>query len=126
MEHHSKERDRTLIKIKRVYDPADDSDGQRVLVDRLWPRGLTKSAVKMNLWMKEIAPSTSLRQWYSHDPAKWDEFRKRYANELDQKPTEVKQLLDISKQSNLTLLYGSKEKEINNAAALKEYLERKR
>jgi uncharacterized protein YeaO (DUF488 family) len=115
-----------MIKIKRVYDPAEDSDGQRVLVDRLWPRGLTKSAVKMNLWMKEIAPSTSLRQWYSHDPAKWDEFRKRYANELDQKPTEVNQLLNISKESNLTLLYGSKEKEINNAAALKEYLERKR
>jgi uncharacterized protein YeaO (DUF488 family) len=82
--------------------------------------------MKMNLWLKEIAPSTSLRQWYGHDPAKWDEFRKRYEDELDHKPTEVKQLLDISKESNLTLLYGSKEKEINNAAALKEYLERKR
>jgi uncharacterized protein YeaO (DUF488 family) len=82
--------------------------------------------VKANLWMKEIAPSTSLRQWYSHDPAKWDEFRKRYGNELNQKPAEIKQLLDISKESNLTLLYGSKEREINNAAVLKEYLEKKR
>ncbi len=79
----------------------------------------------MNLWLKEIAPSTSLRQWYSHDPAKWDEFRKRYGDELDHKPTEVKQLLDISKEGNITLLYGSKEREINNVTALKEYLEKK-
>ncbi len=112
-----------MIKIKRVTDPAEPSDGRRVLVDRLWPRGLTKASVKMDLWLKEIAPSTALRQWYSHDPAKWDEFRERYRAELDQNRANVDKLLVALKEGDLTLLFGSKEREKNNAAALKDYLE---
>ncbi len=112
-----------MIKIKRVTDPAETSDGRRVLVDKLWPRGLTKASVKMDLWLKEIAPSTTLRQWYSHDPAKWDEFRERYRAELDQNRANVDKLLDALKEGDLTLLFGSKEREKNNAAALKYYLE---
>lgn len=111
------------IRLKRVYETAAEEDGYRVLVDRLWPRGLSKERAKVDLWLKEIAPSTELRKWYKHDPAKWDEFRQRYNQELDSQPEAVKQLVDLAKQQRVTLVYGAKNEEFNQAMALKEYLD---
>jgi uncharacterized protein YeaO (DUF488 family) len=109
-----------MIKVKRVYDKQEKDDGVRILVDRLWPRGISKNQI--DLWLKDIAPSNELRNWFDHDPAKWDEFRKRYFNELDSNP-KTKILLELVKKSeNITLLYSAKSP-YNNAIALKEYLE---
>jgi uncharacterized protein YeaO (DUF488 family) len=112
------------IQIKRAYEDVSDDDGYRVLVDRLWPRGLSKENAKIDLWLRDIAPSTELRQWYQHDPEKWDEFRKRYDHELDSHPDAVQQLADLVKKQHVTLVYSSKVEDINNAVALKEYLEK--
>ncbi|EZQ11390.1 uroporphyrin-III methyltransferase [Candidatus Acidianus copahuensis] len=110
-----------MIKIKRVYDPMEKDDGVRVLVDRLWPRNVKKSAV--DLWLKDIAPSDELREWFNHDPTKWEEFKKRYFEELNKNP-KVRSLLELlKKEVNVTLLYASKSP-YNNAVALKEYLEK--
>ena len=111
------------LKIKRIYAESAKTDGYRILVDRLWPRGLTKEKAKIDLWLKEIAPSNDLRQWYSHDPNKWGEFKNRYFKELKSK----KDLIDLIRQKKgiVTLLFGSKEEKLNNAVALKEYLENK-
>lgn len=112
-----------MIKIKRVYDEPEESDGFRILVDRLWPRGLSKEKVKVDLWLKEIAPSDALRKWFAHEPEKWEEFKRRYFEELKDK----KGLIDViieKARSKVTLLYGAKEEKYNNAAALKEYIER--
>jgi uncharacterized protein YeaO (DUF488 family) len=95
------------------------------LVDRLWPRGLSKDKVKMDLWQKDIAPSNSLRKWFGHDDEKWNEFKRRYFKELDKNIDSVNQILDKVKEGSITLLYGSKEEKFNNAVALKEYLEEK-
>jgi len=114
-----------MIKIKRVTDPVDDTDGHRILVDRLWPRGMKKSSLQMEQWMKDVAPSNALRQWYHRDPAKWDEFRDKYWKELDSNPAAIANLLQITKDGDLTLLFGSTERVYNNAAALKEYLDEK-
>ena len=111
-----------MIKIKRVYDAATPDDGIRILVDRLWPRGLSKEKAKVDLWLKEIAPSNELRKWYAHDPKKWTEFRKRYFNDLDTKRELVNQIVQKMKEGDVTLLYSSKEEKINNAVALKEYI----
>ncbi len=112
-----------MFQMKRVYDAPSKSDGYRVLVDRLWPRGLTKAKVKAEIWMKEVAPSTELRTWYSHDPKKWPEFLKRYKKELAAKPEMLKQLRDLGKEHRtVTLLFGSKEEKLNQAAALLEFL----
>jgi len=111
-----------MIKIKRIYDAPSDDDGIRILVDRLWPRGLSKEKAKVDLWFKEIAPSNELRKWYGHDPKKWTEFRKRYFNDLDMKRELVNQIVQKMKEGHVTLLYSSKEEKINNAAALKEYI----
>lgn len=111
------------IKLKRVYEAPEREDGFRVLVDRLWPRGVSKSSAQIELWLKEIAPSNELRKWYSHDPAKWDEFRKRYFQELDNHPEEVEQLNKCVSLGTVTLVFSSKEQKLNNAVALKEYLE---
>src|SRR5574342_1059256 len=105
------------IRIKRVYDKPEPGDGVRILVERLWPRGLSKKDAHMDMWLKDIAPSTELRKWFSHDPAKWEEFRRRYHQELDKKREAVKKLLDITEGSDVTFVYGSKEKEYNSAAA---------
>ena len=113
------------IHLKRAYETATEDDGYRILVDRLWPRGLSKQNAKIDLWLKEIAPSTELRQWFDHDPAKWNEFRQRYHQELDNHPEAVKQLVDLEKQQHVTLIYGAKNEEFNQAVALKEYLEKK-
>ena len=110
------------IQVKRVYDPPAKADGYRVLVDRLWPRGLTKQEARIDQWLKEIAPSTSLRKWFKHDPDKWKEFKKRYAAELDDQREHVKQLVRAARKQTVTLLFGAKDTEHNNAVALKEYL----
>lgn len=115
-----------MIKIERIYNnPRGNHNGFRILVDRLWPRGLSKDKVKMDLWQKDIAPSNSLRKWFGHDDEKWNEFKRRYFKELDKNIDSVNQILDKVKEGSITLLYGSKEEKFNNAVALKEYLEEK-
>jgi uncharacterized protein YeaO (DUF488 family) len=111
------------IKLKRAYDPPKPSDGLRVLVDRLWPRGVSKSSARIDLWLKEIAPSSALRKRFCHDPSRWSTFRERYSRELDKNREAVEQLLDQAHGRTVTLVYGAKDKEHNNAVALKEYLE---
>ncbi len=113
------------INVKRAYDKAAKSDGFRILVDRLWPRGLKKESAKIDLWLKEIAPSTKLRQWFNHDPQKWQEFQKRYAIELKSKGELIDLILKHVKQHNVTLIFGSKEIEHNNAIALQKLLLKK-
>jgi uncharacterized protein YeaO (DUF488 family) len=111
-----------MIKIKRIYKAPAKDDGFRILVDRLWPRGLTKEKAKVDLWLKEIAPSDQLRKWYVHDPRKWIEFRKKYFKDLDVKRELVNQIVQEMNEGNVTLLFSSKEEKINNAVALKEYI----
>lgn len=111
------------IRIKRIYEQRDPGDGTRILVDRLWPRGLSKEAAKVDYWARMIAPSNELRKWYGHDPAKWAEFQKRYAAELDGQAEEVALLLKKIEHGRATFLYSSTEKKRNNAHALKYYLE---
>ena len=112
------------IFVKRVYDKPAKSDGLRVLVDRLWHRGLTKDQAKIDVWLKSIAPSNELRQKFHHDPAKWAQFGRKYFDELAARPEDVAKLADIAKAGNLTLLFAAKDRERNNAVALKEFLER--
>ncbi len=114
-----------MIRIKRVYEEADKSDGLRVLVDRLWPRGVSKAKAKIDLWLKDVSPSAELRTWFGHDPEKWPEFCRRYRQELGVHGAELEFLRAKAKQGTLTLLFGSKEPRLNNAAALKEYLEKR-
>jgi len=113
------------VQIKRVYAPASPEDGCRVLVDRLWPRGLSKSALQLDEWMKELAPSTELRRRFHHDESRWEEFQKQYFKELDPHSDLVEQLIQKSRTGNLTLLYAAKDEVHNNAIALKNYLEGK-
>jgi uncharacterized protein YeaO (DUF488 family) len=108
--------------IKRVYEPQSDADGFRVLVDRLWPRGLSKPKAAVDLWLRDVAPSAALRTWFNHDPVRWTEFRRRYAAELDRIPAVVDQLLTQARKGPLTLLYGAQHETCNNAVALKQYL----
>ena len=109
-----------MIKTERVYEHNGSQRGYRVLVDRLWPRGIKKE--KVDLWLKGIAPSDELRKWYMHEPEKWPEFKKRYYQELKDNP-DVERLLDIARNKDVLLLFASKEEKINNAVALKEYLD---
>ena len=111
------------IKIKRAYEAPERSDGARVLVDRLWPRGVSKTAARIDLWLKDIAPSDALRKWFGHEPSKWNEFRKRYFRELGKRPEAMAQLKEHSLKGVTTLVYGAKDEQHNNAVALKEYLE---
>lgn len=103
------------IRIKRVYEPPDKEDGFRILVDRLWPRGLTKEKASVDLWLKEIAPSTELRKWFGHDPKKWEEFKKRYLHELKENNEPVSLLKEQMKKGVVTLIYGAKD-EVHNEA----------
>ena len=112
------------IKVKRVYDKPSKEDGSRILVDRLWPRGVSKKDASIDIWMKDIAPSNELRKWFNHDPAKWDQFKTRYFSELDDKSELVKELLSRATKGTLTLVFSAKEERYNNAGALKEYLEK--
>lgn len=115
-----------MLQNKRVYEAPTDADGIRILIDRLWPRGVSKKDAKIDHWFREIAPSTELRQWYRHEPDRWTDFRKRYRKELDAKPELVAKLRDALGTGDATLLFGSKEERLNNAAVLREYLEKKR
>jgi uncharacterized protein YeaO (DUF488 family) len=112
------------IAVKRVYDAADSSDGVRILVDRLWPRGLSKERARIDHWVADVAPSNELRKWYGHAPEKWPEFRRRYFAELDANPEGVEALRAAVSPARTTFVFSSKETELNNAHALKEYLER--
>jgi uncharacterized protein YeaO (DUF488 family) len=112
------------VKIKRVYEPPSNDDGVRVLVDRLWPRGLTKTAAAVDLWLKDIAPSVSLRRWFNHDPSRWSEFTQRYSEELDHKKAAVAALIGAIRSGRVTLLFGARDRKHNNAAALYAYLTR--
>ena len=111
------------IKIKRVYEQPADGDGSRILVDRLWPRGLTKEKAHVDLWLKEIAPTTELRQWFAHDPDKWRGFRERYRTELRNNENLVKVLADKATAGTITLVYAARDEEHNEAVVLKEFLE---
>lgn len=110
------------IQIKRAYDPPSPKDGKRFLVDRLWPRGVSKLKLKIEAWLKDAAPSDALRKWYGHDPKKWAEFRKRYEKELLKNPEAWKPLVTAARKGTVTLVFGSKELEKNNAAALRGFL----
>jgi len=112
----------SAIKIKRVYDSPAPDDGFRILIDRLWPRGLSKKAAKADLWQKDLAPSTALRNWFQHEPERWEEFQIRYAKELGQKPKAVEELWQRIQQGPVTILFAAKNQECNNAVALKNYL----
>lgn len=114
------------FRLKRVQDPATRDDGTRILVDRLWPRGVSKANAKLDEWFKEIAPSDALRKWFGHDPARWDAFERRYHKELDAQPELVKQLRSSAKRGIVTLLFAAKDTEHNNAIALKNYLSRRK
>ena len=113
-----------MIKIKRIYESPTRSsgDGKRILVDRLWPRGLRKDEVALDEWMKELSPSSELRKWFAHDPAKWQEFKKRYRQELKGKHEIIEHLKSDAKHATLTFLYSAKDTEHNNAVALKEFM----
>jgi uncharacterized protein YeaO (DUF488 family) len=111
------------IKIKRAYENPSDNDGSRILVDRLWPRGISKDKAKVDFWPKELAPSNELRRWYGHDPEKWSEFKSRYFSELDGHSELVRELLEYVRGGAVTFVYSSTEQRINNAVALKEYVE---
>ncbi len=113
------------IDLKRAYDPAAESDGWRVLVDRVWPRGIARGALQIDAWLKDLAPSTELRRWFGHDPKKWDEFRTRYARELEQRGDALDELLAKARAGRITLVFGARHTEHNNAVALKEHLERR-
>lgn len=110
------------LKLKRAYEPAERGDGRRVLVDRIWPRGVSKDEAHIDLWLKEVAPSTALRKWFGHQPERWSEFVKRYRAELKANPA-VEELLKIMAEGPVTLVYGAKDKAHNQAVALAEYLE---
>lgn len=113
-----------IIRIKRVYDPPSSDDGVRILVDRLWPRGLRKDAVRVDVWLRDVAPSDELRRWFGHDPSKWEEFKRRYFDELKNNKA-VEELMKLIRDGKtITLLYSTKSP-YNNAVALKEYLESK-
>ena len=112
------------VRVKRVYDSVDDEDGVRVLIDRLWPRGLSKEATRIDLWLKDIAPSHELRRWFGHDRAKWDEFRRRYAAELRLVPHAVRQLTALTRRGRVTLVFAANERTCNNATALQAFLAR--
>lgn len=111
------------VQTKRAYDKPDNSDGYRVLVDRLWPRGISKEKAKLDNWIKTIAPSDELRKWYHSNRSEWEEFRKRYLAELKEHREEIRPLAEKAKSETVTLVYSSKETERNNAEVLKQYLE---
>lgn len=117
-----------MLKLKRAYEPAGPDDGCRVLVDRLWPRGVTKAQAHLDLWLKDVAPSTGLRQWFGHDPAKWDEFRRRYLAELAEPgpAAALAELQRLAADGPLTLVYSTREEARNHAIVLREVLQGRR
>ncbi len=113
-----------VIKLKRVYEKPESTDGIRILVERLWPRGLSKERAKVDIWLKEVSPSTELRKWFDHDPSKWEEFKKRYFSELEKNHAALDTISNLPEKGNITFVFASKEEEFNNAVALKEYVEK--
>ncbi len=111
------------IRIKRVYDPVEPSDGERYLVERLWPRGVRRDELVITAWLREVAPSDALRRWYAHDPAKWSEFQQRYQEELLARPREWKPLLEAARRGPITLLYSARDRVHNSAVVLRAFLE---
>ena len=114
-----------MIKLKRVYEPASPDDGVRILVERLWPRGIKKDALKLDTWLKDVAPSDGLRRWFGHEPKKWNGFRDRYFAELEANPQTWESVAKTARRGRVTLIYSSRDMEHNNAVALKDYLEDK-
>lgn len=114
-----------MIRLKRVYDEPSNQDGLRILVERLWPRGVSKEKATVDLWLKDLAPSTELRKWFGHAPEKWDEFRKRYWSELREKGDLLTLLKHRTTEGNVTFVFAAKDEERNSAVALKEFLEEK-
>ncbi|NUM53416.1 MAG: DUF488 domain-containing protein [Candidatus Hydrogenedentes bacterium] len=114
------------LRVKRIYEPPSNQDGLRILVDRLWPRGLKKETCKLDNWLKEVAPSDKLRRWFGHDPARWEEFQRRYFEELDERPDVRQAVKELAREKTVTLLYAAHDPQHNNAVALKNYLQRVR
>jgi len=111
------------IRTKRIHDRAELDDGLRILVDGLWPRGIAKGAARLDRWMKDAAPSAALRKWYGHDPEKWPEFKRRFAEELDRRPQVIAELMKLAGQGRITLLTAARDREHSHAVALRQYLE---
>jgi uncharacterized protein YeaO (DUF488 family) len=114
-----------MLKLKRAYEPVSKHDGRRFLVERLWPRGLAKAELHLDGWLKDVGPTTELRQWFSHDPEKWSQFRARYFRQLDSRPESWRPILSAARRCTVTLVYSSHDQEHNNAVVLKEYLQAK-
>jgi uncharacterized protein YeaO (DUF488 family) len=114
-----------MLKLKRAYDPPAREDGRRFLVERLWPRGVKKSALRLDAWLKDVAPSTELRKWFSHDPRKWIEFQKRYRSELKQYTDVCDRIVDAARQGTVTLVYAAHDPDRNSAVVLRNYLKKK-
>jgi len=114
-----------MITVKRVYDSVSRTDGIRFLVERLWPRGVSKAKLRVDAWLKEAGPSTELRKWFSHDPQKWSEFRRRYFRELDSRREAWRPILSAARRGTVTLVYSSHDTQHNNAVALQEYVQAK-
>lgn len=113
---------RHRIGVSRAYDPPAASDGRRVLVDRIWPRGVSKNELRLDAWLKELAPSAALRKWFGHDPARWEAFKERYFRELDERSDALDQLAALCREGTVTLVFGARDVSHNNAVALSEYL----
>jgi len=111
-----------MVRIKRVYDAPDDEDGVRILIDGLWPRGLTRERANVDLWLKQIAPSPDLRRWFRHDPERWSEFKRRYFEELDRNDPALAELRSYTDRQDVTLVYSARDRDYNNAVCLVEYL----
>jgi uncharacterized protein YeaO (DUF488 family) len=115
-----------IVRLKRAYAPAEPSDGFRILVDRLWPRGLTRESARVDLWLKDIAPSSELRKWFNHDSKRWRSFRTKYFREIDSSPDALAVLLNHVRKGPVTLVYAAREERYNDAVALNEYLTSRR
>jgi uncharacterized protein YeaO (DUF488 family) len=114
-----------MLKLKRAYDPVSHTDGTRLLVERLWPRGVSKAKLRVDVWLKEVSPSTDLRKWFSHDPEKWSRFRTRYFRELDARPEAWRPIVSAARRGPVTLVYSSRDEQHNNAVALIDYVRAK-
>lgn len=117
-----REKDQLEIELKRVYEPKGATDGLRILVDRLWPRGLSKEQAAVDRWLRDLAPSTELRRWFGHDPARWDEFRRRYVGELQEHGDLLEEVRSLARRGRVTLLYAARDEAHNDAVALRELL----
>jgi uncharacterized protein YeaO (DUF488 family) len=113
------------VQVKRAYEPPESGDGYRVLVDRLWPRGLSKEAARLDAWLKELAPSSELRKWYAHDLERWDEFQERYRQELEDRQAALEELAARANEGRVTLVFAARDTEHNSAAVLRDYLEQR-